>query len=319
MLGPTAMWSAGVVLVVSTVLDLAEVERQLDLSSVAVRLRALGSCPTKPVTCEAHPFFFQVKESRRVPIPLLVLVSTIVELGLRHQQSNTFTCGASGVQTFFLQKMCRHTHQWCRHNNTDSKAKCVKMLRLCRHQSRVCRHELQFFRNKCTQVDTLSEQVDTLSEQVDTGPSSQNISSHIWDSVSTPPPGQVDTLRKKPLKHPKEADPVEAFVGEEFKEDPTSEIAEHRLGLQAMASRGRRDAQARDDEQRREERGEQQAPAPQGPTVLPPPPPVDYDVFMQGLVQAMQTQAQTQAALQVQLQAQAQAPARGVNEPSRAE
>ncbi|MQM03937.1 hypothetical protein Taro_036725 [Colocasia esculenta] len=74
----------------------------------------------------------------------------------------------------------------------------------------------------------------------------------------------------------------------------------------AMASRG---AQAREDEHRREERGEQQAPAPQGPTALPPPPLVDYDVFMQGLVQAMQTQAQTQAALQAQLQAQPQAPA----------
>ncbi|MQM01445.1 hypothetical protein Taro_034202, partial [Colocasia esculenta] len=54
----------------------------------------------------------------------------------------------------------------------------------------------------------------------------------------------------------------------------------------AMASRGRHGAQARDDEQRREERGEQQAPAPQGLTVLPPPPPVDYGVFMQGLAQA---------------------------------
>ncbi|MQL75769.1 hypothetical protein Taro_008147, partial [Colocasia esculenta] len=76
-----------------------------------------------------------------------------------------------------------------------------------------------------------------------------------------------------------------------------------------LASRGRRGAQAREDEQRREERGEQQAPAPLDPTVLPPPPPVDYDVFMQGLVQAMQTQAQTQAAIQAQLQAQAQAQA----------
>ncbi|MQM00097.1 hypothetical protein Taro_032829 [Colocasia esculenta] len=65
----------------------------------------------------------------------------------------------------------------------------------------------------------------------------------------------------------------------------------------------------RDDEQRREDRGEQQAPAPQGPTVLPPPPPVDYGVFMQGLVQAMQTQAHTQAALHAQLEARAQAPA----------
>ncbi|MQM05103.1 hypothetical protein Taro_037909, partial [Colocasia esculenta] len=77
----------------------------------------------------------------------------------------------------------------------------------------------------------------------------------------------------------------------------------------AMASRGRRGAHAREDEQRHEDRDEQQAPAPQGPIVLPPPPPVDYGVFMQGLVQAMQTQAHTQAALQAQLEAQAQAPA----------
>ncbi|MQM09707.1 hypothetical protein Taro_042581 [Colocasia esculenta] len=71
-----------------------------------------------------------------------------------------------------------------------------------------------------------------------------------------------------------------------------------------MASRGRRGgAPAREDEPRRDERAEQQAPAPQG-LVLPPPPPVDYRVFMQGLVQAMQTQAHTQAALQAQLEAQ---------------
>ncbi|MQL91106.1 hypothetical protein Taro_023713 [Colocasia esculenta] len=71
-----------------------------------------------------------------------------------------------------------------------------------------------------------------------------------------------------------------------------------------MASRGRRGGvPARDDEQRREELAEQQAPAPQCP-VLPPPPPVDYGVFMQGLVQAMQTQAHTQTALQAQSEAQ---------------
>ncbi|MQL99511.1 hypothetical protein Taro_032236 [Colocasia esculenta] len=74
-----------------------------------------------------------------------------------------------------------------------------------------------------------------------------------------------------------------------------------------MASRGRRGGvPARDDEQRCEERAEQQASAPQGP-VLPPPPPVDYGVFMQSLVQAMQTQAHTQAALQAQLEAQERA------------
>ncbi|MQM00833.1 hypothetical protein Taro_033577 [Colocasia esculenta] len=74
-----------------------------------------------------------------------------------------------------------------------------------------------------------------------------------------------------------------------------------------MASRGRRGGvPAREDEPRREERAEQQAPTPQGP-VIPPPPPVDYGVFMQGLVQAMQTQAHTQAALQAQLEAQERA------------
>ncbi|MQM03201.1 hypothetical protein Taro_035979 [Colocasia esculenta] len=74
-----------------------------------------------------------------------------------------------------------------------------------------------------------------------------------------------------------------------------------------MASRGRRGgAPAREDKPRCEEWAAQQAPAPQGP-VLPPPPPVDYGVFMQGLVQAMQMQAHTQAALQAQLEAQKRA------------
>ncbi|MQL68615.1 hypothetical protein Taro_000892 [Colocasia esculenta] len=79
-----------------------------------------------------------------------------------------------------------------------------------------------------------------------------------------------------------------------------------------MASRGRRGgAPTREDEPRHEERAEQQAPAPQGP-VLPPPPPVDYGVFMQGL-----TQAHTQTALQAQLEAQhAQVPAQDHGGPS---
>ncbi|MQL68066.1 hypothetical protein Taro_000355, partial [Colocasia esculenta] len=81
-----------------------------------------------------------------------------------------------------------------------------------------------------------------------------------------------------------------------------------------MASRGRcggvpaHDGEQRRDEPRREDQGEQQSPAPQGP-VLPPPLPVDYGVFMQGIVQAIQTQTHTQAALQAQLEAQAQVPA----------
>ncbi|MQM21533.1 hypothetical protein Taro_054575 [Colocasia esculenta] len=75
-----------------------------------------------------------------------------------------------------------------------------------------------------------------------------------------------------------------------------------------MTSRGRCGVLAREGEQRRDEprpedQGEKQALAPQG-LVLPPPPLVDYGVFMQGLVQAMQMQAHTQAALQAQLEAQ---------------
>ncbi|MQM09026.1 hypothetical protein Taro_041885 [Colocasia esculenta] len=79
-----------------------------------------------------------------------------------------------------------------------------------------------------------------------------------------------------------------------------------------MASRGRRGgAPAREGEQRREEQAKQQVPIPQGPVpqgpVLPPLPPVDYGVFMQGLVQAMQMQAHTQATLQAKLEAQERA------------
>ncbi|MQL88418.1 hypothetical protein Taro_020987 [Colocasia esculenta] len=43
------------------------------------------------MTCEAHPFFFQVRECRGIHIPLVVLVSAVVESGPRHQQSKVLT------------------------------------------------------------------------------------------------------------------------------------------------------------------------------------------------------------------------------------
>ncbi|MQM06269.1 hypothetical protein Taro_039090, partial [Colocasia esculenta] len=101
---------------------------------------------------------------------------------------NSFLLRAQHSTNIFMQKMSRHTHQWCRHINTDSKAKCVKMLRLCRHMSRVCRHEWQFSEIKPTQVDTLSEQVDTR-------PSSQN--SQFADLGQ-----QVDTLKSRSTRDP---------------------------------------------------------------------------------------------------------------------
>ncbi|MQL68705.1 hypothetical protein Taro_001008 [Colocasia esculenta] len=87
---------------VSTVSWLVVVERQLDLSSVAARLRGSpvwfvrGSFPTEPVTCEAHFYSSQVRESRRLLALRLVQSRTVAELGLHHQQCNLFFLFTSG-------------------------------------------------------------------------------------------------------------------------------------------------------------------------------------------------------------------------------
>ncbi|MQM04537.1 hypothetical protein Taro_037338 [Colocasia esculenta] len=47
-------------------------------------LRLWGSYPTEPMTCEAHPFFLQVKGSRRTHVLPLVRVNIVVESGPRH-------------------------------------------------------------------------------------------------------------------------------------------------------------------------------------------------------------------------------------------
>ncbi|MQL98237.1 hypothetical protein Taro_030943, partial [Colocasia esculenta] len=52
-----------------------EVERQLDLSSMAVRLRGVLVC------------FVQVRESKRLHVPPVVRISLIAESGHLHQQS----------------------------------------------------------------------------------------------------------------------------------------------------------------------------------------------------------------------------------------
>ncbi|MQL77963.1 hypothetical protein Taro_010381 [Colocasia esculenta] len=112
-----------------------------------------------------------------------------------------------------------------------------------------------------------------------------------WGSHQHFGTGEVSLLYLNPKCFPNPS--LCLFAREEEEENP-----------RAMASRGRRGgAPAREDEPRGDELAEQQAPAPQGP-VLPPPPPMDYGVFMQGLVQAMQTKAHTKAALQAQLDAQ---------------
>ncbi|MQM03691.1 hypothetical protein Taro_036476, partial [Colocasia esculenta] len=93
------------------------------------------------------------------------------------------------------------------------------------HPSMVSTHQHRFIGKMCKNVETVSTHVKSVStrvavfqksslprsthsqsrfgtagrhtqEQVDTGPSSRNSLLHILDSVSTLPPGQVDTLRK---------------------------------------------------------------------------------------------------------------------------
>ena len=66
-----------------------------------------------------------------------------------------------------------------------------------------------------------------------------------------------------------------------------------------MAPRGRRVAIPT----REEELGENEAGNQQELSVPPPPPIVDFSVFMQGLVQVMQTQVNAHATLQAQVQA----------------
>ncbi|MQM15550.1 hypothetical protein Taro_048498, partial [Colocasia esculenta] len=109
---------------VSTVSCLVLVERQLDLTSMAARLGSSpvwfvwvnrrcgepvlvtrGSFPTEPVTREAHPYPFQVRESRRLRTRRLVLSRTVAEQGLHLQQCNflsLYTSGYAPVSFIFL-------------------------------------------------------------------------------------------------------------------------------------------------------------------------------------------------------------------------
>ncbi|MQL84630.1 hypothetical protein Taro_017139, partial [Colocasia esculenta] len=100
-----------------------------------------------------------------------------------------------------------------------------------------------------SQLEELGQEVDTLSEQIRStlDPVPRTASLKNWDRRSTHSQSrstqdtfpedqavnfQTSVSTLTPLKHSKEADPVEDFFGEEFEEDPTSQIAEHRLGLQ---------------------------------------------------------------------------------------
>ncbi|MQL67955.1 hypothetical protein Taro_000257 [Colocasia esculenta] len=68
-------------------------ERQLDLSSVAMRLRVLGEFPTKPVTREAHPYPHRFRPvcGRRTQIKYVIGLTGLVEV-FRHSwyQSKKF-------------------------------------------------------------------------------------------------------------------------------------------------------------------------------------------------------------------------------------
>ncbi|MQL73694.1 hypothetical protein Taro_006036, partial [Colocasia esculenta] len=99
---------------------------------------------------------------------------------------------------YFLQRWCRHTPQWCRHNTSDSKAKSRRNAKTvltlvkkqvdtsCKFQEldypgrrrmRAGRHWTSFPEQPVFRIGTAGRH-------------------HHQGSVSTPPPGQVDTLRK---------------------------------------------------------------------------------------------------------------------------
>ncbi|MQL80889.1 hypothetical protein Taro_013337, partial [Colocasia esculenta] len=110
------------------------------------------------------------------------------------KDESTHPSMVSTHQHIFKGKMCKNVETVSTHVKSVSTRVAVDTL-LEQVDTR-SRFQNSQFEELGQQVDTLSEQVDTLSEQVDTGPSSQNSLLHILDSVSTLPPGQVDTLRK---------------------------------------------------------------------------------------------------------------------------
>ncbi|MQM13946.1 hypothetical protein Taro_046873 [Colocasia esculenta] len=75
----------------------------------------LLSFPIETVTCKAHPFFFQVKKSRRVLVPLLVQNRIAAGLGLRHQQSCLGLVGRERrAQSAHWFTVCEHDGGSCR-------------------------------------------------------------------------------------------------------------------------------------------------------------------------------------------------------------
>ncbi|MQL90893.1 hypothetical protein Taro_023495 [Colocasia esculenta] len=92
-------------------------ERQLDLSSVAVRLRGrpftasvlvyglleLGEFPTEPVTSEAHPYSPQVRARRRFHYRLSVQGRVVAVLG-QHLQQCSFHSSVRARRTFHDQR-----------------------------------------------------------------------------------------------------------------------------------------------------------------------------------------------------------------------
>ncbi|MQL89844.1 hypothetical protein Taro_022427 [Colocasia esculenta] len=126
-------------------------------------------------------------------------------------------------------KVCRHTSHGVDTRPQVPRQKIDKFAKVCRHKPDCV----------STRVGQSKNQIRSTLDPVPRIASLKN-----WDRRSThsqsrstqdtfPEAQAVNFQTSTSLKHSKEADPVEDFFGEEFEEDPTCQIAKHRLGLQA--------------------------------------------------------------------------------------
>ncbi|MQM23823.1 hypothetical protein Taro_056893, partial [Colocasia esculenta] len=110
------------------------------------------------------------------------------------------------VQTFYAKDVSTHPSMVSTHHHRLKEKLCKNVKSVSTHVKSVSTRVAVFQRSRVPR-STHSQGRSTLDpvprtasrhtqEQVDTGPFSQNRFFYLWDSVSTQPPGQVDTLRK---------------------------------------------------------------------------------------------------------------------------
>ncbi|MQM15261.1 hypothetical protein Taro_048203 [Colocasia esculenta] len=139
---------------------------------------------------------------------------------------------SSGYKLFYAKDVSTHPSMVSTHQHRLKEKLCKNVKSVSTHVKSVSTRVAVFQRSRVPR-STHSQSRSTLD------PVPRTASLRNWDSRSTHSrAGRHGTFLPEqiPSKHSKEADPVEDSFGEELEEDPTSQIAEHRLGLQASHS-----------------------------------------------------------------------------------